>query len=50
WILGPLFKGAPNGIGVLSAGIILSVMVIPFIYISAFCFNNRRGEDCHRCT
>jgi phosphate transport system permease protein len=31
WILGPLFRGAPNGIGVLSAGIILSVMVIPFI-------------------
>jgi phosphate transport system permease protein len=31
WILGPLFRGAPNGIGVLSAGVILSVMVIPFI-------------------
>jgi phosphate transport system permease protein len=31
WILGPLFRGAPNGIGVLSAGIILSVMIIPFI-------------------
>jgi phosphate transport system permease protein len=31
WVLGPLFQGAPNGIGVLSAGIILSVMVIPFI-------------------
>lgn len=31
WILGPLFEGAPNGIGVLSAGVILSVMVIPFI-------------------
>ncbi|MEO8508224.1 MAG: phosphate ABC transporter permease subunit PstC [Betaproteobacteria bacterium] len=31
WILGPLFKGAPNGIGMLSAGIILSVMIIPFI-------------------
>ena len=31
WILGALFKGAPNGIGMLSAGIILSVMVIPFI-------------------
>ncbi len=30
WILGPLFQGAPNGIGMLSAGIILSVMVIPF--------------------
>ena len=31
WILGPLFQGAPNGIGILSAGIILSIMVIPFI-------------------
>ena len=31
WIIGPLFQGAPNGIGMLSAGIILSVMVIPFI-------------------
>src|SRR5262245_96993 len=31
WIIGPLFRGAPNGIGVLSAGIILSIMVIPFI-------------------
>ena len=31
WILGPLFQGAPNGIGVLSAGVILSIMVIPFI-------------------
>ena len=31
WLIGPLFHGAPNGIGVLSAGIILSVMVIPFI-------------------
>jgi phosphate transport system permease protein len=31
WLLGPLFQGAPNGIGVLAAGIILSVMVIPFI-------------------
>ncbi len=31
WLLGPLFQGAPNGIGMLSAGIILSVMVIPFI-------------------
>jgi len=31
WVLGPLFQGAPNGIGVLSAGIILSIMVIPFI-------------------
>ncbi len=31
WILGPLFRGAPNGIGVLSAGVILSIMVIPFV-------------------
>jgi len=31
WIVGPLFQGAPNGIGVLSASVILSVMVIPFI-------------------
>jgi phosphate transport system permease protein len=31
WILGPLFQGAPNGIGILSAGVILSVMVVPFI-------------------
>ena len=27
----PLFQGAPNGIGMLTAGIILSVMIIPFI-------------------
>ena len=31
WILGPLFQGAPNGIGMLSAGFILAIMVIPFI-------------------
>jgi len=31
WLIGPLFQGAPNGIGVLSAGIILAIMVIPFI-------------------
>jgi phosphate transport system permease protein len=31
WLVGPLFQGAPNGIGILSAGIILAVMVIPFI-------------------
>jgi phosphate transport system permease protein len=31
WILGPLFRGAPTGIGILSAGIILAVMIIPFI-------------------
>jgi phosphate transport system permease protein len=29
--LSPLFSGAPMGIGMLTAGIILSVMVIPFI-------------------
>jgi len=31
WLIAPLFQGAPNGIGILSAGIILAVMVIPFI-------------------
>jgi len=31
WIIGPLFQGAPTGLGVLTAGIILAVMVIPFI-------------------
>lgn len=31
WLIAPLFRGAPTGIGMLSAGIILSVMVIPFI-------------------
>jgi phosphate transport system permease protein len=30
-LVGALFQGAPNGIGVLTAGIILSVMIIPFI-------------------
>lgn len=30
-VIGPLFQGAPLGIGILSAGIILAVMVIPFI-------------------
>jgi phosphate transport system permease protein len=30
-VVGALFQGAPNGIGVLTAGVILSVMVIPFI-------------------
>src|SRR6187402_119279 len=29
--LGPLFSGAPVGIGLLSAGIILAIMIIPFI-------------------
>jgi phosphate transport system permease protein len=32
WILvGPLFQGPPLGIGLLTAGIILAIMVIPFI-------------------
>ena len=31
WLVGPLFQGAPTGLGVLSAGIILAIMVIPFI-------------------
>ena len=31
WIVGPLFKGAPQGIGMLTAGLILAIMVIPFI-------------------
>ena len=30
-LLGPLFEGAPIGIGMLTAGIILAIMVIPFI-------------------
>jgi phosphate transport system permease protein len=30
-IFGPLFQGVPMGIGVLTAGIILAIMVIPFI-------------------
>jgi phosphate transport system permease protein len=31
WLIGALFQGAPTGLGVLTAGIILAVMVIPFI-------------------
>jgi phosphate transport system permease protein len=31
WLIGSLFQGAPNGIGMLAAGFILSIMVIPFI-------------------
>ena len=31
WLVGALFQGAPTGIGVLAAGVILSVMIIPFI-------------------
>src|ERR1700733_14931084 len=30
-IIGPLFRGPPLGIGMLTAGIVLAVMVIPFI-------------------
>lgn len=30
-IFGPLFQGAPMGIGMLTAGLILAIMVIPFI-------------------
>ena len=30
-VLGTLFSGAPVGIGILSAGIILAIMIIPFI-------------------
>jgi phosphate transport system permease protein len=30
-LLGKLFQGAPLGIGILSAGIILAIMIIPFI-------------------
>jgi phosphate transport system permease protein len=30
-LLGPLFSGPPVGIGILSAGIILAIMIIPFI-------------------
>jgi phosphate transport system permease protein len=30
-VIGALFQGAPSGIGVLTAGFILSVMIIPFI-------------------
>jgi phosphate transport system permease protein len=31
WLIGPLFQGAPTGLGILTAGIILSIMIIPFI-------------------
>ncbi|MHB8494454.1 MAG: phosphate ABC transporter permease subunit PstC [Casimicrobiaceae bacterium] len=31
WLVGALFQGAPTGIGMLAAGVILSIMVIPFI-------------------
>jgi len=31
WLIGPLFQGAPQGIGMLTAGLILAIMVIPYI-------------------
>ena len=31
WLIGPLFSGAPIGLGMLPAGIILGIMIIPFI-------------------
>ncbi|TLY51996.1 MAG: phosphate ABC transporter permease subunit PstC [Gammaproteobacteria bacterium] len=31
WIIGPLFRGPPLGLGMLTAGIVLAIMVIPFI-------------------
>lgn len=31
WLVGALFRGPANGLGILTAGIILAVMVIPFI-------------------
>ena len=31
WLIGPLFQGTPTGLGLLTAGVILSVMIIPFI-------------------
>jgi phosphate transport system permease protein len=31
YLIGPLFSGPPMGIGILTAGIILAIMVIPFI-------------------
>jgi phosphate transport system permease protein len=30
-VIGPLFRGPPSGIGMLTAGIVLGIMVIPFI-------------------
>jgi phosphate transport system permease protein len=30
-LIGPLFQGAPLGVGLMTAGIVLSIMVIPFI-------------------
>jgi phosphate transport system permease protein len=31
WIIGPLFQGPPIGLGMLTAGIVLGIMVIPFV-------------------
>ena len=31
WVLGPLTAGAPIGIGILAAGVILAIMIIPYI-------------------
>lgn len=31
WLIGRLFQGPPNGLGMLTAGLILAIMVIPFI-------------------
>ena len=33
-IIGALFKGAPIGIGILCAGVILAIMIIPYIALS----------------
>ncbi len=30
-LIGPLFKGPPYGIGILTAGVVLAIMVLPFI-------------------
>ncbi|HEF5872831.1 TPA: phosphate ABC transporter permease PstC [Burkholderia cenocepacia] len=31
WVIGPLTSGAPIGIGILAAGVILAIMIIPYI-------------------
>jgi phosphate transport system permease protein len=31
WLIGGLFQGAPTGLGMLTAGLILSIMIIPFV-------------------
>ena len=31
WVVGPLTSGAPIGIGILAAGVILAIMIIPYI-------------------